>query len=875
MTKYIILLLFPICCFSQIKITGNVKNDLKENLYGVSVVINNIDSSNIIAYDITDDNGNFEINVDSNLDKFTIEVQILGYKKEIKIIDNINQRINYTLVSEITILKEVILKTSPITKKGDTLSYNVASFASEKDRTIADVLSKMPGIEVMPDGKILYQGKPINKYYIEGMDLLEGKYNLANNNLPFSQVAKVQILENHQPVRVLDSLVYSDNAALNIKLKNSVSFTGQAELGIGLSPILWENNLTPMLFTKNRQFLTSYQSNNTGNDVSSQLETLTLEDLIESVESNSDKKDWLAIQRLNTPSFSEKRWLDNNIHLITANYLQKLKKNLELRVNISYLNDYQQQKGATKTLFFTQNDTIAINEVKYNRIYNNSLQTNLTVQKNTKENYFKNSIQYQGYWDNNNGLISTNNLGVNQNLNNHYYTISNKFKNIFSLGKQLLTVNSYFGYNRTPQILNVNPGQFDVLLNNGVPYDNLKQNVDLQNINTSNSISFTKALKQFTITPKFGVNVENQNLDTALFIEGIQIQNNEFYNELDWFKSKLYIELQTQYKKNNWRLEFNSPLNFNYLQIKDYHLDKREALNKVTFEPRISVVNDINSFWKISSSAGFKNKFGSIDAINYAYILKNYRNIQRNNSIIPQTYTQTYNIGISYRNPLTSLFGNLFYSYSVSNFNLINKINILNNGSIELEAIEQSNIKKSSIISGNVNKYISTIKTNFKLSSSWSSFSFNQFLNNQLAEINSQNSTISIKSNTDILKWFDLEYQAKWNISKSKVDNQSKKAITNQSHLACLNLYPLKNHYIGLKTEYFKNNLFATTDENLFADLIYRYTWKSKKIDFEVQYNNIFNTNEFQTVNVDSFSYVETSFALRPSQVLFKVRFTL
>jgi hypothetical protein len=44
----------------------------------------------------------------------------------------------------------------------------------------------MPGIEV-PDGKILYQGKAINKYYIEGLDL--GKYNLANDNLPYQEVS--------------------------------------------------------------------------------------------------------------------------------------------------------------------------------------------------------------------------------------------------------------------------------------------------------------------------------------------------------------------------------------------------------------------------------------------------------------------------------------------------------------------------------------------------------------------------------------------------------------------------------------------------------------------------------------------------------------
>jgi hypothetical protein len=103
----------------------------------------------------------------------------------------------------------------------------VNSFSKEQDRSIGDVLKRMPGIEVLPDGKILYQGKAINKYYIEGLDLLEGKYNLANDNLPYQEVSQVQILENHQPIKTLDSLQFSDRSALNIKLKH-LYFTGQA-----------------------------------------------------------------------------------------------------------------------------------------------------------------------------------------------------------------------------------------------------------------------------------------------------------------------------------------------------------------------------------------------------------------------------------------------------------------------------------------------------------------------------------------------------------------------------------------------------------------------------------------------------------------------
>jgi hypothetical protein len=104
----------------------------------------------------------------------------------------------------------------------------VNSFSKEQDRSIGDVL-RMPGIEV-PDGKILYQGKAINKYYIEGLDLLEGKYNLANDNLPYQEVSQVQILENHQPIKTLDSLQFSDRTALNIKLKTPILL--QVKLGL-------------------------------------------------------------------------------------------------------------------------------------------------------------------------------------------------------------------------------------------------------------------------------------------------------------------------------------------------------------------------------------------------------------------------------------------------------------------------------------------------------------------------------------------------------------------------------------------------------------------------------------------------------------------
>ena len=581
--------------YSQTIIKGNITDSDNKTISNSSVLIQKKTTDDVIAYAISDSKGFYSITFSSSYEEVNIQVRCMGYETITETIKNISQNKNFKLNEKSFELKEVIVKASPITQKGDTIKYSVNAFSKEQDRSIGDVLKRMPGIEVLSDGKILYQGRPINKYYIEGLDLLEGKYNLANENLPFKEVTQVQILENHQPIKALDSLNFSDQAALNIKLKNAYTFTGQARLGSGFSPLLWDANITPMLFTKKKQMLTTYQTNNTGDNVGSQLKKLTIEDLLNQFENNSEKTDWLSIQQLATPNFSEKRWLDNNIHLLSGNYLQKLNNNYELRVNLSYLNDYQQQKGFTNTEFITPVNAITILEEKYNQSFYNSLQTNITLQKNADKNYFKNSLEFQGFWDNQNGNIVLNNEQINQQLNNEFFRISNNLKNIFPLGKQMITLNSYVGLNKTPQTLNVNPGQFENILNNNLPYDEVKQQVDLNTFYTNNSISFTKAIKRFSIEPKIGFQIENQQLNSEILTSENFNLGNEFSNNLDWFRSKFYLNITTQYKKNKWRFELTTPINHHTIQIKDNPLQSSENLNQVTFEPRLSAIFDINT----------------------------------------------------------------------------------------------------------------------------------------------------------------------------------------------------------------------------------------------------------------------------------------
>lgn len=53
------------------------------------------------------------------------------------------------------------------------------------------------------------------------MDLLGGKYTIATNNISNDDVGSVEIMENHQPIKALNGLSISEQAAINLRLKES------------------------------------------------------------------------------------------------------------------------------------------------------------------------------------------------------------------------------------------------------------------------------------------------------------------------------------------------------------------------------------------------------------------------------------------------------------------------------------------------------------------------------------------------------------------------------------------------------------------------------------------------------------------------------
>lgn len=861
--------------YSQKEISGQVFDDQGEILSGATVMVSKDSVSSILAYSISDANGKFQIAVKNESDSLFLKVSYMGFGTFKKTIQNKAQTLEVRLSPSSESLKEVIVKSVILRQRGDTLSFSVAAFKGENDRVIGDVLKKLPGIDIRPNGQIFYQNEPIQKYYIEGLDLLEGRYNVANNNLSAEAVSRVEILENHQPVKVLDSLEFSERASINIKLKEDVTLSGTATAGIGAAPLLWQTKVTPMIFTKKQQAIVTYQSNNTGSDVSGEIRNFSIRYAGENFD--IDKTEWLSIQNVSAPPFSAERWLDNNVHLGSVNILQRIQEDTDLKLNISYLNDYQQQDGSTQTRYFTPTDTIDVIENTNNDIFVSKLEGQLTFENNADKNYLKNQLEFTGSWNANRGLIDRPDGQIKQQLDNPFFGFKNDLRLLRTLGKQLITFNSNTGFTENNQDLLVQPGQFEAIFNDGDPYGEIQQLVSSRKIYTDNSAGFTKVLGKFTISPKFGFSIQNQQLDTDILLgDGEEVLDADFKNRAEFVQSSVYFKnaFRFESKDENWNLNLSTPLQFKSFQLEDQNFEEKRGLDRLVFEPTFSVNKKLSAFWDANASAGLSYDFGELQELYYGFLLNNYRNLNRYNAPISEETRQYYSGGLAYRNPLKQLFINASYSYNYSENNLLYSSIIDENGTTILEAVARDNSFDNHSFRAGGSKYFRKFETTLKLNASYNLLKRQQLLNNTLAEVNTQSFNLRGSVEADIASWIIAGYSGNFSTYTSGFGDRDFQQIENHQHTLDLYFYPKDNQYLSVSGEYYGNSLSENGD-NYFVNLGYQFTFEKPKMDLNISWRNILNTDEFINAYNNQYYYIESSYRLRPSQVLATLKFTL
>lgn len=283
-------------------------------------------------------------------------------------------------------LKEVVVTAKKIRQRGDTISYSATTYLNKNDKTLADLLNKMPGIEVKSDGQVMFNGQWIKEFYIEGLDMLGDNYGTATKNIDAKAIGAVQVLERHQDAKILQGTEQGDAPAMNIVLKNSAKgvWTGMIDAAGGYQrEAAWNGSATIMNFRKNTQSLIVAKSNNTGNEIRKE------------IGASGTLNPGLGTDILvpGSPSVPQSYSYLNRSASGSLNQLFRTGSEQTLTFNLNYLYDREERNATDRTEYLLDDITRYVFDESNNAVgRQNFIGCNSVFKSNRSGSYLKNSF---------------------------------------------------------------------------------------------------------------------------------------------------------------------------------------------------------------------------------------------------------------------------------------------------------------------------------------------------------------------------------------------------------------------------------------------------------------------------------------------------
>lgn len=792
--------------------------------------------STMIDYTYTDEKGRCILA--QNTQACFVSFSCLGFEAMILDAESLNDGTIVKLTQgQAFKLRNVTIKSERLTVAGDTLTYTVKGFSQPQDRSIADVIAKMPGLEVKENGAILFNGKPISKFYIEGMDMLDNKYALASKNIDYRKVRSVEVLQNHQKIAALRGKVFSENAALNLVLEDDARSTpiGKIELGSGYSDsnydkYLFKTRLMSMLFSKKRQNLSLYKSTDLGQNLYSEILPIVMgdENLFTAIEPS-------LVSAISTPSsdLSSDKQTFNKAHLAAINELFRLQNESFMRVQANYFAERSKKDVQRNRIFHLMDDTKYIDsENLSNTDKLHHVDFSVNYERNASDCYLFDKMTGSLIWRECSG--SFNNGTLNSSLDQQYF--HNRFKFVKPL-RQVTTLNiqSDLSFNGLPQQLSL--------------YNGKQEKIVYTSHAASNCISLKYNIKNVFLTGQVGWNYKNQSI-----LSEIDLINN--IKEQEYVQSDLFASLNADYSKGKTKFSGSFMLHRLSVSLQE---------NKYTHcygDGRIS------TSYKVTESSNFTLSYNLQKPINdlrsqfIGKLWTDYKttiSYDRANDI---ERISTLNLNYTFMRPLTGTFiaANLNINQGKNLFAVENDFDNTHY-KIHYAYLPNKYYGYGSYL--RIGKTFSAWKTTIALTASSSKTHGSELINLRFEAYDSRQSAASLQYYARPTMWLSVECNSKW--TYSDISSANWDFVRNKVSFDFNVTSPItESSEIGMKNTL--TRLMEDGSNFFLSDLYYRYSRGIWCINFEV--NNVFNITHYVAETISSTLASRTYYNIRPRELL-------
>ena len=856
---YLLYFTFALSAAGQVDVRGTVlEKDGKEPLAGASVIIRDKEGK-IKKYAVSKQDGAFEMSVPA-LAGARLEVSMMSFAKQSVALDSVSFPLTVYMEPGTTILKEVTVKSARIREQGDTVTYNVGSFAQNQDRSIGDVLKRMPGINVEKSGKIQYQGEDINKFYIEGSDMLGGKYGIATNGISHEDVGAVEVMENHQPMQVLSGISFSDKAAINLKLKNKAkaawSFHGDAGGGYSAQPggAIWDGELFAMAVMPSFQNISTVKTNNIGENIS-----LQKYDFFGS-RRGTELSPYVGVSLPGVPNLSRKRTLFNRSVLGSTNNLWKLGQG-ELKTQIDYSFDRVSADASSVTTYFLNDGNRVVSENRSGVSRTHSFSGKFVYELNKKTAFINNTLQTNLDWDKVR-LGVAGSLVNDQSASLPNYYVCNNFKLIKRFkDNNLVTFQSVNEWESLPQTLVVATGA-----------NSMRQHIGDHAFFTHENAAYAFSIKGLTLSLEGGVKAYVRKLDAELSdmpaeVPGLtrSVVNTDYLT--------VYAVPKFEYWVKKVNVTLNVPVSFAH-----YAFDQSIAnRSEFYFSPSLSLN------WKPSNkvSVGLRGGTGrspmNLNLIHPAFIMTDYRSFCSGVDNFYNTTSQNVSASISYKHTRNGLFANAFVMHGWTHLPYT-MAQQLYGDYIVYSYSDAKNDGDSFMASGRIGKTLDFMRGSLNVNGSFSRNGSHLISESRSVKSVATSWSAGIRISGEIWRWLSFDY--KFNHSSSRMSMNGDKAswLGSMENELLLNVRPYGKWEWEILGEHYRNQLAsdrqsarpgaASNYKNVLlfdTKIVYKL---NKRIELSASLNNILNSKSYNYTTYNQLNSFESQRKLRGREFL-------
>ncbi len=883
--KQILFLFFTILSVTataQITISGRVTDSQDETMEGCIVAALTPADSSIVGYSVTDSVGRYRISLESDYSRLLLRLTGFNIKRAYRNVEGKTQRIDWKAEEENMVLREVQVQAQKLWGSRDTLNYLVSAYMKDYDRTIGDVLKQLPGISIEENGTIKYQGVAINHFYIEGMDVLQGRYNLATSGIKAEDVATVQVLEHHEHVRALQDQIPPESAAINLKLKKKVKgvWTHNIHLGGGYDDHpLWDCDAYSMNFGTRDQHVIFYGNGNTGNG--STLDERHYGGIGASAHTLTG-----VLGASRSPIGSNLR---DNLHNFYTNNLRKLNETTQLHYNASYKYDLQRLESYSRTIYSMPDGTqLLMTEDASSRQRQHHSEVELQYEKNADKRYLENTLNWTGEWNDSWGTVLSNDDRIRQDARNRVMGLSDRLHWVHRTASGGgFDMSSTASFSRNPQSLTVTDGM------------EATQDVTLTSAQFSTHFSTLKNLTKhrWSIAPTAGISTQYMGIESELQHPKV---SQCLLGDTHYTHSALSAGATARYVKGGLSLSLDVPLVLSYTTVNittpsksprgETFLSGEEPLSLGGFcqrtkcrwdggrlilrlSPSFSLLWRMHDNWTLHGDASYGASENGWNQMLTSYIMSNYRTLSRYEAHIYDSHSLDGRLKLDFKEIFAEVFAYLEARAGRNWSDVMYGSTLDAQGHSVMQAELLPHHSTSYTVNANLRKDIHWQTLSLEVNGGYGRSNSQYLRQGIVTQYQGDTYSVTGKASLDLWKGTRLAYDIKWNNTQQHSSVGNSRIVTYRQH-ARLDVTLLPNRiFLHIDGSHIQNALLPGRSNYGLLDAGLRLkVWKP--VEIELTANNLLGTRTFVARQTTDMIEHYAEYYLRPRSFVASVRFS-